>query len=429
MDRIEIHKARHFKGQFTPTPDKSISHRAIIFSSLAKGKSVIKNFLRAEDPMSTLNALRTLGVDIDDKGDDIIVNGAGIHGLRESSNVIDCGNSGTTIRLLSGVLSGNPFFSVLSGDESLIRRPMERVITPLSQMGAKIMARAENRYPPLAIKGRPLRSISYPMPVASAQVKSSVLLAGLYAEGETAVTEPAKSRDHTERILPSFGARIDVDGLRVAIKSGSELRGSDIYVPGDFSSAAFFLTAAILIRDSNVTITEVGINPTRTGLLNVLKDMGAKMEISNVRELSGEPVAEIHCKGNSELRSIGIKKEDIPALIDEFPVLCVAATQADGITTVRGAEELRVKESDRIRSMTTELRKMGAEIEEFEDGLSIKGKSLLKGAEIESYGDHRIAMAMSVAGLIAQGTTVIHGVSSVNISSPGFFQLLRMLTQ
>jgi len=306
---------------------------------------------------------------------------------------------------------------------------MARVITPLSQMGAEIMARAENWYPPLAIKGRPLRSISYPMPVASAQVKSSVLLAGLYAEGETAVTEPAKSRAHTERILPSFGARIDVDGLCVTIKSGSELRGSDIYVPGDFSSAAFFLAAAILIRDSNVTITEVGINPTRTGLLNVLKDMGAKMEISNVRELSGEPVAEIHCKGNSELRCIGIKKEDIPALIDEFPILCVAATQADGITTVRGAEELRVKESDRIRSMTTELRKMGAEIEEFEDGLSIKGKSLLKGAEIESYGDHRIAMAMSVAGLIAQGTTVIHGVSSVNISSPGFFQLLRMLTQ
>ncbi len=429
MDRIEIHKAKHFKGRFTPTPDKSISHRAVIFSSLAKGKSVIKNFLRAEDPISTLNAFRALRVDIHDKGDDMIVNGAGIHGLRESSNVIDCGNSGTTIRLLSGVLSGNPFFSVLSGDESLRRRPMARVITPLSQMGAEIMARAENRYPPLAIKGRPLRPISYSMPVASAQVKSSILLAGLYAEGETTVMEPAKSRDHTERMLPSFGARIHTDGLQVIIEGGLQLCGSDIYVPGDFSSAAFFLAGALLIRDSDITIMEVGINPTRTGLLNVLKDMGARIEISNLREFSGEPVAEIHCRGDSELKSVSIKKEDIPALIDEFPILCVAATQADGITTIRGAEELRVKESDRIRSMTTELRKMGAEIEEFEDGLSIKGKSLLKGAEIESYGDHRIAMAMSVAGLIAQGTTVIHGVSSVNISSPGFFQLLRMLTQ
>lgn len=428
MDRIELHKARHFRGRFTPTPDKSISHRAIIFSSLAKGKSVIKNFLRAEDPMSTLNAFRALGVEIDDKGDDIIVNGGGVHGLRESSNVIDCGNSGTTIRLLSGVLSGNPFFSVLSGDESLRKRPMARVITPLSHMGAEIMARAENRYPPLAIKGRPLRSITYPMPVASAQVKSSVLLAGLYAGGETAIIEPAKSRDHTERMLPSFGAGIHVDGLRVTVKGGLELRGSDVYVPGDFSSAAFFLVGALLIRDSDITITEVGINLTRTGLLNALRDMGAKMEISHIREMSGEPVAEIRCKGGSELKSVEIKKENIPALIDEFPILCVAATQADGVTTIRGAEELRVKESDRIRSMATELRKMGAEIEEFEDGLSIKGKSILKGAEIESYGDHRIAMAMSIAGLIADGTTVIHGVSSVNISSPGFFQLLRRLT-
>lgn len=428
MDRIELNTAEHFKGKFSPTPDKSISHRAVICASLAKGKSIIRNFLKAEDPMSTLHAFRALGVDIDDRGEDILVNGKGIHGLRESCDVIDCGNSGTTIRLLSGVLSGNPFFSVLSGDSSLRKRPMARVIEPLSRMGAEILARAENRYPPLAIKGGSLQAITYSMPVASAQVKSSLILAGLYASGETVITEPAKSRDHTERMLPAFGAEIAVNGLRVSIKSGTELMGTDVYVPGDFSSAAFFIVGALLIKNADITITGVGINPTRTGLLGVLKEMGADIEISRIREVSGEPLADIHCSGGAALKAVSITKEKIPALIDEFPILCVAATQAAGITTIRGAEELRIKESDRIRSMATELRKMGAEAEEFEDGLNIKGGSPLKGSEIESYGDHRIAMAMAIAGLVAEGTTTIHGVSSVNISFPGFFQHLRKLT-
>ncbi|PIW86500.1 MAG: 3-phosphoshikimate 1-carboxyvinyltransferase, partial [Nitrospirae bacterium CG_4_8_14_3_um_filter_41_47] len=395
MDRIELSKAKSFKGKFSPTPDKSISHRAVIFSSLSKGESIIRNFLRAEDTISTMNAMKMLGIEIQEnlippfpplakggKGGfsgELVINGNGIYGLKEPFNVIDCGNSGTTIRMLSGVLSGNPFFSVLTGDESLRTRPMGRVITPLRQMGAGIMARGEDRYPPVAIKGGGLNAIRYTMPVASAQVKSAILLAGLYADGETEIIEPAKSRDHTERMLSSFGAEINVDGLSVRIKGGTELKGTGVHVPGDFSSAAFFIIGALLIKDSDITIEGVGINPTRTGLISALKEMGADIEIYNIRNLSGEPVADIHCKGGAELNAINITKEKIPALIDEFPILCVAATQAEGLTTIRGAEELRVKESDRIKSMATELRKMGAEIEEFDDGLSIMGKRRLKG--------------------------------------------------
>ncbi len=428
MDRIEINKAKKFKGEFSPTPDKSISHRAVIFSSLSKGKSVIKNFLRAEDPISTVNAFRALGVDIHFKGDDLIVFGNGIRALQEPHDVIHCGNSGTTIRMLSGVLSGNPFFSVLTGDESLRGRPMARVITPLRRMGAEIMARADGKFPPLAIKGKPLNPIQYSMPFASAQVKSAILLAGIYADGVTEIREPARSRDHTERMMPAFGAEITVNGFSVSIRGWIELKGAEIVVPGDFSSAAFFIVGALLIENSDITIKGVGINPTRTGLLDALKEMGAEIGTSNIRTLSGEPVADIHCRGGAELKAINITKEKIPALIDEFPILCVAATRAKGITTIRGAEELRVKESDRIKSIVTELRKMGVELEEFEDGLSISGGNDLKGADTESYGDHRIAMAMAIAGLIADGTTRINGVSSVNISFPGFFEIIGRLT-
>lgn len=428
LNRIELSKAKGFHGTFSPTPDKSISHRSIIFSSLAKGKSIIKNFLRADDTMSTLNAFRALGVAIDDTGDDLIVNGNGIHGLKEPHNVIDCRNSGTTMRLISGVLSGNPFFSVLTGDESLRTRPMGRIIVPLQKMGAEIRARGNNAYPPLAITGKKLRSITYTLPVASAQVKSAILLAGLYAEGETEIIEPIKTRDHTERMLPLFGSEITVDGLHIKIRSGIELKGTDIEVPGDFSSAAFFINGAVLINNSDITIKGVGINPTRTGLIGALKEMGAAIEIFNMRTISGEPVADIHCQGGKALRAIDITRDKISALVDEFPIICVAATQAEGTTTIRGAEELRVKESDRIKSMATELKKMGAEIEEFEDGLSIKGKRLLTGATVESYSDHRIAMSLSIAGLIAQGITTVNGISSVNISFPVFFELLRKLT-
>ena len=429
MDRIDLSKAKSFKGEFSPPPDKSISHRAVIFSSLSKGKSIIKNFLRAEDPLSTINAFRTLGIKIEDTADEIIIYGKGIHGLREPDRIIDCGNSGTTMRFLSGILSGNPFFSVLTGDESLRQRPMSRVIIPLRLMGAEIMARYDDRYPPIAIRGKRLKPIQYTMPVASAQVKSAILLAGLYADGVTEVVEPFKSRDHTERLLPAFGAEIKVEDLSVRIRGGTELHGLEIYVPGDFSSAAFFIAGALLIRDSEIIIRGVGINPARIGLLSVLKEMGADIEISNIKDVSGEPVADIYCKGGRELNGIHITREKIPSLIDEFPILCVAATQATGITAIRGAEELRIKESDRIKAMARELRKMGVEIEEFDDGLNITGGSNLKGAVIDSYRDHRIAMAMSIAAIIADGTTTINDISSVSISFPGFFELLKKLIE
>jgi 3-phosphoshikimate 1-carboxyvinyltransferase len=444
LDRIELSKAKSFKGEFSPPPDKSISHRAVIFSSLSKGKSIIKNFLRAEDTISTVNAMRMLGIEIEEnvippvpplvKGGEggfsgeLIIHGKGLYGLKETIDTIDCGNSGTTMRLLSGVLSGNPFFSILTGDESLRQRPMSRVIIPLRQMGAEIMARCDDRYPPIAMRGKRLKAIQYTMPVASAQVKSAILLAGLYAEGETEVIEPLKSRDHTERMMTAFGAEIKIKDLHIKIHGGTELQGLEMYVPGDFSSAAFFIVGALLIRDSEILIKGVGINPTRTGLLSVLQEMGADIRISNINEVSGEPVADIYCKGGRELKSINITKEKIPSLIDEFPILCVIATQATGITTIRGAKELRVKESDRIKTIATELRKMGAEIEEFEDGLNITGGRGLKGTVIESYKDHRIAMAMAIAAIIADGTTTINDVSSVSISFPGFFDILKRLT-
>jgi 3-phosphoshikimate 1-carboxyvinyltransferase len=427
LGKIDISSASRLTGEFVPPPDKSISHRAVIFSSLAKGAGIIRNFLRAKDTESTMNAFRVLGIDIEDRNDTLIVNGKGLHGLSEAADVIDCGNSGTTIRLLSGVLAANPFFSVLTGDHSLRGRPMARVIHPLSLMGAEIIARSGNKYPPLAIRGRNPEPLSYVMPVASAQVKSSLLLAGLYAGGETSITEPAKSRDHTEMMLPAFGADLTVEGLTVHIRGGRELTPLEIDVPGDFSSAAFFIVAALIVPGSEITARNVGINPTRTGLLHVLKDMGAQIEIANVRTVSGEPVADLHCRGGAGLKAVEVQGDIIPSLIDEFPVLCVAAAFAEGTTTIRGAGELRVKESDRIKAMATELGKMGVGIEEFPDGLSIRGAERLKAAAVDSHDDHRIAMSMAVAALRAEGTTTIHNASAVAISFPAFFDTLRML--
>lgn len=428
MDRVEISPAKAFAGEFIPPPDKSISHRAVILSSLANGKSIVKNFLRAKDTESTMNAFRALGVEIRDERDTLTIFGKGLYGLSEPAGIIDCGNSGTTIRLVSGVLAGNPFFSVLTGDDSLRTRPMARVITPLSRMGAEIMARSGNKYPPVAIKGTKLKPLHYAMPVASAQVKSSLILAGLYCTEATEITEPTKSRDHTERMLPAQGADVRVEGLRVIVKGGRELSPMEIEVPGDFSSAAFFIVAALLIPGAEITCRNVGINPTRTGLLEALNMMGAKVEMINPRTISGEPVADIHCRGRASLKAVHITEEIIPSLIDEFPVLCVAAASAEGFTTIRGASELRVKESDRIKAMASELGKMGVKIEEYPDGIGITGTAALKGAEVESHGDHRIAMATAVAALAAEGTTTICGSSAVDISFPAFFKALRRLS-
>lgn len=429
MDCIELKNTKHLKGEITIPADKSISHRAVMFASLAKGKSIVRNFLKAEDPLSTVNIFRMLGIEIDEiKTNDLIINGKGMHGLKEPFDVINCGNSGTTARLMSGMLAGNPFFSVITGDSSLRQRPMARVVNPLKEMGAYISGRDGNKYLPIAIKGGGLKAINYSMPVASAQVKSCLTLAGLYADGTTVITEPSKSRDHTERMLQSMGAGIDVDGLSVKINDGSNLKAIDITIPSDFSSAAFFIAAAVLVPNSEVIIKGVGINPTRTGFLEVIKDMGADINLENIRNVSGEPVADIYCKTAEKLKSVKVSGDIMPLMIDEFPILCVLATQADGITEIRGANELRMKESDRIKAMASELRKLGVELEEYPDGIAIRGKTVLKGCNVESYGDHRAAMSLSVAALIAEDSTTVSNASCVNISFPGFYGALKGLT-
>ena len=448
MSNITIHKTKSLKGEITPPPDKSITHRAIMFASIAEGKSIIRNPLMAEDPISTMNAMRALGVEITEvrsqESSALIIHGKGLHGLREPFDVINCGNSGTTARLISGILAGNPFFTVLTGDDSLRQRPMARVINPLKEMGAEIFARQDHRYLPMAIKGGGLKGITHNMPVASAQVKSCLILAGLYAEGVTVIHEPQKSRDHTERLLKSMGAPIEVGDLEIKVKgpqpsaSGGgvakvtvegtvSLQPVEITVPSDFSSAAFFIAGALIVPGSEIIIRNVCVNPTRTGLLHVIKEMGGNVRLENLHDVSGEPVADIYCKTASSLRAVKVGKDLIPSLIDEFPVLCVLATQAEGVTEIRGAEELRVKESDRIKAMATELKKMGVELKEYPDGIAIKGKAILKGAKVESYNDHRVAMAFAIAGLIAEGETVINNPECVDISFPEFFSVLKSL--
>ncbi len=445
MNNVRLTKARSLKGEITPPPDKSITHRAIMFGSIAEGKSIIRNTLMAEDPISTMNAFRSMGIKIEEirsQGSgvsELVIHGKGLYGIREPFDVINCGNSGTTVRLISGILAGNPFFSVLTGDDSLKQRPMARVINPLKQMGAAISARDNDRYLPIAIRGGHLKPIDYTMPVASAQVKSCLILAGLYAEGITTIQEPQKSRDHTERMLRAMGAPIEIvrsqeSGIRgqeiIKVKGmGNEkLNPIEIIIPGDFSSAAFFIVAALIVPGSEVLIKNVCVNPTRTGLLEVIKDMGGVVRLENVGDVSGESVADLYCKTADSLKAIKVNSDIIPSLIDEFPILCVLATQADGVTEIRGAEELRVKESDRIKAMSTELKKLGVEIEEFSDGIAIKGRALLKGTTVESYHDHRIAMALSIAGLIADGETNINNPRCVDISFPDFFMSLRQLT-
>ncbi len=427
-DSRTLRRSGPLKGELSPPPDKSISHRALIFCSISKGRSRVKNLLLAEDPLSTMNAMRALGADIRQNDNEIVITGTGLHGLREPEDVIDCGNSGTTMRLLTGLLSAQPFFSVLTGDSSLRGRPMKRVITPLSMMGANIYGREQNSLAPLAIRGNRLKGIEFSSPVASAQVKSAVLLAGLYADGTTTVVETRKSRDHTERMLPAFGANLKVDGLRVSVTPVDELHPLDITVPGDFSSAAFFLVAALIIKGSEVMIRNVCINPTRTGLIEVIKLMGGSIEILNERIVSGEPVADILCRYTDQLKAVDVPEELVPSMIDEFPIFSVLATQADGVTTIRGAEELRVKESDRIKTMATELAKMGVEVEEYPDGMSIKGPVKLRGATLQSHHDHRVAMALSVAALLAEGETTILGTEAVDISFPGFYDELKRLS-
>lgn len=428
-DKIVIREATSFRGTLVPPPDKSISHRAVFFCSLARGKSRVKNFLFAQDPLSTVRAFRSLGIAIEQERDSLIIYGKGLRGLSEPGNIIDCGNSGTTIRLLTGVLSGSPFLSILTGDDSIRRRPMARVIKPCSTMGAVIHARSNNNFPPIAISGGNLKPITYAMPVASAQVKSALILAALSAEGVSEITEPGKSRDHTERMLPAFGADIRVQGNTVVVTGGNDLLAHDIEVPGDFSSAAFFIAGALLVNGAEVTIRNCGLNPTRTGFLNVVRRMGGNIAIEHEREISGELIGDIVCRHSPGLKGVKVDGNEIPLLIDEFPILVLLATQAEGVTEIRNAEELRVKESDRIGAMAENLRILGARLEEHRDGMTIEGVTPLRGGNVKSYDDHRIAMTMAMAGLIAQSEVGIEGVSSVDISFPGFFTTLKKFVQ
>ena len=419
------------KGTVSVPGDKSISHRGIMFGSIADGTTEIHNFLPGADCLATIRCFRTLGIEIEQEGSTVIVHGKGLHGLSAPSHILDVGNSGTTTRLLSGILAGQPFESKLSGDESLNSRPMKRIIGPLTQMGADISSILHNGCAPLYIAPSRLHGIHYDSPVASAQVKSCILLAGLYANGETSVTEPGLSRNHTELMLKEFGADIrsvhnlDCSRTTAIIQPGRELHGQKLTVPGDISSAAYFIAAGLIVPDSEIRITNVGINPTRAGILKICEDMGARIELSNERTEGGEKIADITVR-TSRLHGTVIEGDIIPALIDEIPVIAVMAAVAEGTTVIRDAAELKVKETDRIETVTDNLKAMGCDVTPTEDGMIINGGKL-KGASIHTLLDHRIAMAFSIAALAAEGRTRILDSKCVDVSYPAFYDTFEEL--
>ncbi len=424
-----INKKNALKGEFTIPGDKSISHRAIMFGSLAKGTTRITNFLKGADCFSTIQCFKDMGISIEEKEDEILVHGNGLHGLKKPTTTLDVGNSGTTTRLISGILLGQSFESTLSGDDSLNSRPMKRIEIPLKQLGGNIESLNKDGCAPLKITPSNLTGTTYHSPVASAQVKSAILLAGLYANGETTVSEPFLSRNHTELMLKQFGANITtgttvIDGNlapTATISTCEELFAQDIVVPGDISSAAYFIAAGILVPDSELLIRNVGINPTRAGILEVCKQMGANITFLNQRLAGGEPVADL-LVSTTKLKGIEIGGELIPTLIDEIPIIAVMAAVANGTTIIKDASELKVKESNRIDTVVSNLTAMGADITATDDGMIIKGIKSLNGTTIDSYLDHRIAMAFSIAGLIADGTTTIKDSHCVDISFPEFFK-------
>lgn len=415
-------------GEVTIPGDKSISHRSVMFAGLCNTPVRIVNFLRAQDCMSTVKCMQSLGIDIKNNGTDIVVCGNGLHGLKEPQKIIDAGNSGTTLRLMMGILAGQKFLTTFCGDNSLSRRPMGRVILPLMQMGAQIVGRNKNTLLPITIvpQENDLQAITYKMPMASAQVKSAVLLAGLFAKDTTTIIETYPSRDHTERMLKAFGADIEVLDNIIKIQPAEKLTAPDsIEIPGDISSAAYWLVAASIIKDSDIFIKNVGMNPTRTGIIDVLKDMGADIELVNERTASGEPVADLHVR-YAKLHGTQIEAEIIPRLVDEIPVIAVAAAVADGVTTISGAQELRVKESDRLKVIYNEFSKFTAGIVEKEDGLIITGNNTFKNASCDSCDDHRIAMSLAVAGAAGVGINIKQA-QCVNISYPEFYATLDNL--
>ncbi|MFD2171114.1 3-phosphoshikimate 1-carboxyvinyltransferase [Tumebacillus lipolyticus] len=421
-----IQPAERVRGAVTIPGDKSISHRAVMFGALAEGVTSVRGFLPGADCLSTIDCFRKMGVQVEQvSATELRVNGVGLHGLREPDDVLDVGNSGTTARLILGILAGQPFHSTLTGDESIRRRPMGRVTNPLQEMGAKIDGRAGGKLAPLSVRGGGLQGMKYVSPVGSAQVKSAILLAGLFADGTTGVKEPEQSRDHTERMLRAFGVPVVEEDGYTAVRGGSSLVATEIEVPGDLSSAAFLLVAAAILPGSDLTLRGVGINPTRAGILEVLREMGANIELSNERLSGGEPIADLRVQAGA-LRGITVCGTLIPRLIDEIPVLAVAATQAEGVTEIRDAKELKVKESNRIATTAAELRKFGAQVEELEDGLRIVGRTKLRGgAVVQTHHDHRIAMAMAVAALAADSPVTICDWESVDVSFPGFAELVQ----
>lgn len=427
-----IRPCPRLRGDITAASDKSISHRAIIFNTIAQGQATVRNLSRGEDCLSTIACLKALGADIQvdpHPAGDVVIRGAGKEGLREAADVLSAGNSGTTMRLLSGLLAAQPFLSILTGDSSLRSRPMGRIIQPLRQMGAEIWGRRGDTLAPLAIRGGSLRGINYKMPVASAQLKSSLLIAALFASGKTVIEEPAPSRDHTELMLGAMGASLQRDGNIVGISPlDRELRAIDLVVPGDISGSACWLIAAAIHPDARLTVKNVGINATRTGVIDVLRAMGADLKIENERRQGDEPVADVVVR-SSRLHGIDICGEIIPRLIDELPLLALAACLADGATAIRDAGELRVKESDRISTTVSELSRLGAHIEELPDGMRIMGGKRLRGTTCSSHDDHRLAMVLGIAGLVAAGETIIQGADAVVISYPSFWQELDSVCQ
>ncbi|MBW4537864.1 MAG: 3-phosphoshikimate 1-carboxyvinyltransferase [Myxacorys chilensis ATA2-1-KO14] len=418
------------RGRIGIPGDKSISHRALMLGALAEGETIIHGLLLGEDPRSTASCFRAMGATISDLNtEEVRVRGIGLGQLVEPMDVLNAGNSGTTLRLMLGILASHPdrFFTV-TGDDSLRSRPMSRVVKPLQQMGAEIWGRQQNSLAPLAIQGRALKPIHYQSPIASAQVKSCILLAGLMVDGQTTVTEPALSRDHSERMLRAFGAQVSVDpeAKSVTVKGQATLHGQTVIVPGDISSAAFWLVAGAIVPGSDLTIENVGVNPTRTGVLEALEAMGADITLENQRDVAGEPVADLRVR-YSQLKACRIAGDLIPRLIDEIPILAVAAAFAEGTTVIQDAEELRVKESDRITVMATQLERMGAQITERSDGLEITGGCPLTGTDVDSFTDHRIAMSLAIAALNATGKTTIHRAEAAAISYPNFTATLQQL--
>jgi 3-phosphoshikimate 1-carboxyvinyltransferase len=419
IDKLE----KPLNGELTVPGDKSIAHRAVILASVADGRSRIFNLSGGDDNSRTVRAFRQMGVAIFREGEALCVDGKGWNGLQAPMETIDCGNSGTTMRLLSGLLAGRPFISILDGDFSLRQRPMQRVIDPLRLMGAKMISQSGNGRAPLQIHGGELQGIHYEMPIPSAQVKSAILLAALQAEGTTTVEEPLKSRDHTEVMLRGFGCEIAVNCKSIAVKGRQSLSGRDVRIPGDISSAAFFLVAAATIPNSDIVMRNVGCNPTRDGVIEVLRRMGASIQLIDERFEAGERVADVRILGGP-LKGVDVGAGMVARTIDEYPILAVAAALAKGVTTFSDVKELRYKESDRIAAMTEGLRALGVHVEEREDGMTIHGTGRLRGAKVKSYGDHRVAMALTIAGLSSEGGVEIDDPSCVDISFPSFFELL-----